>query len=298
MDHEHVFVIGEALIDVFKGVEVGELPGGSPANVAVGLGRLGRTVTFHSRLARDEYGTVITSYLAQSGVDVTEESYTASATSVATAHIDSAGHAEYEFNLDMDIADPGWDLQDAGIVHTGSIASLGEPGASVISSVIDQAGSVTTFDPNIRPSILGAPENYRERLNHLVSQSNVVKASVEDLAELGNAETIAKEWLEMGPSLVVVTKGSEGATAYSRNGQVLQQQASPQSVVDTVGAGDAFMTGMIDGLIELGYVGSTGKEKIRSISTRDVEAIMSRGAQVASFTIGRRGADLPWAKEL
>src|SRR5690606_36887345 len=138
------------------------------------------------------------------------------------------------------------------VVHTGSIAAVLEPGGTRVAREMTrrQERSTLTYDPNLRPALMGSPEHATPYVEALVRLADVVKVRDEDLAWLhpGVAPTeIAEEWSRRGPALVVVTHGGEGAFAATSAGARLQVPAPRVAVSDTVGAGDSFMGGLIDG---------------------------------------------------
>ena len=133
MNDARALVIGEALVDVVVREDGSreEHPGGSPANVALGLARLGRTADLLTWLAPDEHGDRIREHLAASGVHVLTAPVHASRTPVAVAHLDKTGAATYEFDLEWDLPS-SWDGDDVDpvVVHTGSIATTLQPGGA------------------------------------------------------------------------------------------------------------------------------------------------------------------------
>ena len=291
-------VIGEALIDIVQrdGRIVGEHVGGSPLNVAVGLGRLGRPVDFLTHIADDERGRRITGYLTSSGVQLVSGSMTAGRTPTAHATLDADGAARYEFDIDWQLAGTT-EVAPPLLVHTGSIATVLEPGCRAVSALLDtyHLSATLTFDPNVRPALITDDEAVRRRIDHLVQQCEVVKVSDEDLRWIDprrSPEQTATTWLRMGPSIVAVTCGGDGAFALCAGGTV-RVPARPVTVVDTVGAGDAFMTGLIDGLWSRGLLGASRRRDLAQISTEMLEEVLSTAARASALTVARAGADLP-----
>ena len=162
---EHALVIGEALVDVVVAVDgtTEAHPGGSPANVAIGLGRLGRDVELLAHLADDDNGAMVREHLAASQVELAAGSLEASRTSVATAHLDESGAANYDFDLEWAIGDGAAPRPDPLVVHTGSIAAVLAPGAESVRALVSSLrdGATVTYDPNARPSLMGSPEDAR-----------------------------------------------------------------------------------------------------------------------------------------
>ncbi|WP_426311269.1 carbohydrate kinase family protein [Cellulosimicrobium sp. E-16] len=301
---EHVLVVGEALIDVVHRADgsVDEHPGGSLANVALTLGRLGRDARLATWLGPDERGDAIRAWLDDSAVTLAPGSTDADRTSVATAHLDAHGAATYEFDLEWRV--PAGTAPAAGTlaVHTGSIAAVLEPGASDVRALVAAARDTATitYDPNARPALMGDPADALARIEALVDLADVVKVSDEDVAWLvpgADPVAVAHRWLALGPALVVVTFGGEGAVAVTAAGE--QRVAAPRvSVVDTVGAGDSFMGALVDGLWDAGLLGADRREALRAIDAATLAALLERCAAVAAVTVSRAGANPPRRAEL
>ena len=295
-----VLVVGEALVDVVTRLDgsVDEAPGGSPANVALTLGRLALSPKLLTRLADDERGRAVRSWLEASGVDVA--AVRAPRTATASAQLNAEGSATYAFDLDWSL--DGVTAPNAGIVHTGSVAALIEPGASDVRRVIAQLreSALVTYDPNIRPALMGEASSTRCHVEELVGLSDLVKASDEDLRWLYPEEepaAVARRWLDAGPAVVVVTTGEGGAFAVARWGTVaVEAQRVP--VIDTVGAGDTFMGALIDGMIRCGYRDSDARAELRGITPREMTDMLRFAASAAAVTVARHGADPPRRDEL
>lgn len=299
-------VIGEALIDVVERTDGSreQHPGGSPANVALGLGRLGRRVDLLTWLGRDAGGDLVREHLGASGVTVLEGDRAAARTSVAVAHLDAAGVATYEFDLEWDLPD-SWaqDDDDPLVAHTGSIAAVLQPGGTRVLHELERrrGTSTITYDPNLRPALMGSPEVALPHVEALVRLADVVKVSDEDLAWLhpGIAPAeIAETWARSGPALVVVTHGGEGAFAVTASDARLQVPAPAVQVADTVGAGDSFMGGLIDGLWSAGLLGAHRRDALHDVDVETVEDVLRRCARIAAITVSRAGANPPWSHEL
>ncbi|MEG3615685.1 carbohydrate kinase [Isoptericola haloaureus] len=301
----HVLAVGEALVDVVHRPDgtSAEHPGGSLANVALTLGRLGRDARLATWLGRDERGDTVRSWLAASGVTLAPGSDGAARTSVAQATLDDAGTATYAFDLDWQV--PAGTAADAGTlaVHTGSIAAVLEPGATDVRAVVEaaRATSTITYDPNARPVLMGDAAEARARVEELVRLADVVKVSDEDLAWLAPetaALDVARAWVhDLGAALVVVTFGGEGSTAVTATGEV-HVPSRPVEVVDTVGAGDSFMGALLDGLWSADLLGADHREALATIDHATVERLLSRCAAVAAVTVSRAGANPPWNDDL
>jgi fructokinase len=302
-----LLVIGEALVDVVvrpAGHDVHRYVGGSPANVAIGLARLGHDVRFATRLGDDEDGALVRAALESDAVHLVDGWRSGSRTSTATATLDDTGSASYVFDLVWDL--PPLDVSAAQHVHTGSIGATLTPGAAVVQVAMSAAhalGASTSYDPNLRPQIMGTADQERPRVEALVAASDVVKASEEDLEWLygpGSHEQVGARWATAGPALVVVTRGGEGALAWrsSRPGTPLTVAPQPVQVVDTVGAGDSFMSGLLSGLADAGLLGRGRRPALDAAGDEDVRAALQRAARTSSITCGRAGSDPPRRAEL
>ncbi len=306
----HLAVIGECLVDVVESETSAPKAhvGGSPLNVAVGLARLNHQVVFAGRHGGDDYGRMIARALRAQGISAVLEADDLP-TSVATATLDPTGQASYEFALDW-VLPEAQDLieklqQAAGTiehVHSGSLATLIEPGAGVVKSVLQELRQTATisYDPNYRPTLVPNREEARNRVEELVRLADVVQASTDDL-ELLYPERPVEEtmefWLQLGPALVTVTRGASGAMALARSG-FAEQQAFPTDVADTVGAGDSFMSATLSTLRQQGLLGAEQRTPLQQISKHDVAQVLHTAAQAAAITSSRYGAQPPMAEEL
>jgi fructokinase len=300
---QDVLVIGEALVDIVSapGQPAVEHAGGSPANVALGLGRLGVTTRLLTRIGSDERGRLIRRHLEASGVRLVDGSVTAEPTSTATAHLDPAGVASYEFDLDWKLPENAG-TSAARAVHTGSIAATLPPGGDDVLRLIEAVGrrSLVSYDPNARPALMGDPHRALERIERIVRAADVVKVSDEDLEWLLpgiDPLQVAETWRASGPALVVVTMGSAGAVGVLSSGVV--QVAAPEIVVaDTVGAGDALMAGLLDGLDGAGLLRPDRVEDLRTSDPARLGPLLSHAVRTAALTCTRPGADPPTREDL
>ncbi len=297
-----VLVVGEALTDVVTTADGNhrEHPGGSPANVAVTLGRLGHRPRFATSIGHDDRGRRIRDWLEESGVELEPGSEGSGPTSVAASRLSPDGAADYEFALD-------WapDLPRAGtasLVHVGSIATQLEPGAGDVLRLVEEARATATvtYDPNLRPSICPDRVAVRRRVERLVQLADVVKASDEDVAWLYPGEdfrAILRSWADDGPAVVVGTRGAQGAVLLAR-GLELDVPGRTVDVVDTIGAGDAFMGGLVHGVLTAGLDGADRRERLRAARAGVLEEIVMLAVDVAAATVARPGANPPWLADL
>ena len=268
-------VIGEALIDIVEqdGRVTAEHVGGSPLNVAVGLARLGRSVDFLTHIGGDPHGRRIAEYVNAAGVQLVSGSQAAARTATARLSVGEDGSAEYVFDLDWQLSGTP-PVAPPLFVHTGSIAAVQEPGCLAVAALVDtyHVSATITFDPNVRPSLIVDRDLARERIERLVERSDIVKVSEEDLRWIDPdrpPDRIAETWLTLGPAIVAVTMADQGAIAVCAAG-VARVPARPVKVVDTVGAGDAFMVGLIDALWGRGLLGAEQRTELAGI---DLDAL-------------------------
>ena len=303
----HILAIGEALIDIVTPIshpeDAREIPGGPPANVAMPLGRLGRPAVLSTWFADDERGRLIEEHFTASRVVITPESHGAQRTTTATAMIDEKGAATYTFDFDWNPTPPIPVSEMALIVHAGSISAAVEPGASAVFEAVKDARphALITFDPNARPTVMGDPDNALKLVERFVSVSDVIKVSDEDIAWLtGGAEleSVIEKWLSMGPRLIIVTRGKKGGLAVSASGIRYEATPGEVKVVDTVGAGDSFMGGILDAMWGLGLAGTEGRSALENIGLDAVKTILDHASKVSDVTVSRAGANPPWADEL
>jgi fructokinase len=290
------------------------MPGGGPANIAVGLARLGVPTSFAGRFSRDGFGPWLRDYLAANGTDLSLSVDADEDATLALVTLDDRGRAAYTF-YGPGTADWQWkpsELPDLaapeaaglgiGAVHTGSIALTLEPGAEVLATWladIRRANQVlVSFDPNIRPSLIGDLSAYLERLPGVVASSHIVKASDEDIEVLYPGATgpdVADKWLSEGVSLVVITKGALGATAFHKSGARAEWAPPHIEVADTIGAGDSFSSGL------LAYFAKTGlldPAALETLSEGHLHDAIAQAVSASALTCTRPGADPPTEQEL
>ncbi|MFI2565241.1 carbohydrate kinase [Paenarthrobacter sp. NPDC018779] len=288
-----VVVVGEALIDIVESPEgTTEYPGGSPANVAYGLGRLDVKTGLLTAIGKDQRGDAIATHLQTAGVVLLPGSKSLGTTATATAQIAADGSAEYTFDIDWALS-PLVLPYAPKILHTGSIATFLQPGASVVRSLLEQAqgGCMVTYDPNIRKDLVGSHHEALTLFEELVPLTDVVKMSDDDAQWLypGKAlEDTASHLLSLGTGLAVVTQGSNGSLMATRQMQ-LNVPAIPSDVADTIGAGDSYMSALIMGLLLRGSDG---------MAPTVLERIGTTASMAASITVGRPGANPPTHREL
>lgn len=292
MSSGSVLVIGEALIDIVEGADgPREFVGGSPANVAFGVARQNIPVRLLTHIGRDARGAHIAAHLAAAGAGLLDTSWGGGATSTARARLQPDGSAQYEFDIDWRTASPA--LEDVSLIHTGSIALFLDPGAETVLQTLAAApdGTLVTVDPNIRPALIPDPDQARERFARAARAAHIVKLSDEDAEWLAPGvapEKLLADIASLGPRLVVMTRGGDGALALAE-GEITPVAPVRVDVADTIGAGDAFMASLIVSALR-------APELFTEASVR--EEILRRAALTAAITVSRAGANPPTAAEV
>ncbi|MGO2048812.1 carbohydrate kinase family protein [Brachybacterium tyrofermentans] len=295
-----VLVVGEALTDVVIGADGAEeaRPGGSPANIAVGLARLGVATDLLCRIGPDAYGDELRSHLEQAGVGLVPAiSAGLDRTSTAVARIGPDGAAIYSFDIDWD---PGpISVGEVRALHTGSLAMVLEPGASEVSAALSAAtpSTLVSLDPNIRPSLCLPRDEALARFEVAIGRAHLVKMSDEDLEWLypgASPGEVAARMHGAGVRLFVVTLGACGCFLSTAEWSG-RMPAEPTSMVDTIGAGDAFMSGLLYAVLS-----KDGDESVRTgdLRRRTVEGWARIALRSAALTVGRHGAQPPHLAEL
>jgi fructokinase len=297
-------VAGEALIDVVHrddGTRT-EHPGGGPFNAARAIARLEQPVGFLGRLSTDAHGRRLRALLSDDGVAPELAVPTHDRTTLAHAWL-RGGVASYEFDTAGTSA-PGLTLADArarmparaGALVVGTLGLVLEPIASTLEALVAQAAESTlvVMDPNCRPAAIRDERGYRARLDRILARTDVVKTSEEDLAWLapGSApEAAARGLLERGARVALVTLGAAGALVVTRD-RTVAVSAPPARVVDTIGAGDAFLGAFVAWWLQAGL------EPDQLSRLEPLTAATRFACAVAARTVERAGADPPRRSEL
>ena len=304
-----IVVAGEALVDLApRGEQLLPLPGGSPYNVAVGLARLESEVAYLGGLSNDGFGQIMADRLRAEGADLALVAWTDAPTTLAVVHLDDDGRASYGFYLDGTAAASLREsdlppLPDGAALHIsmGAIGLQYDPAGRTLAALIarEHGRRFVSFDPNIRPSaIAGDVADYATTMEEVVADLTLVKVSDEDLQLLypdRDPIEVARTWAGSGPSLVVVTRGPDGAVALAPEGEPIAVPGESVQVVDTVGAGDAFTSGLLTWLDRHDALSDAG---LRALSAGQIEAALVFARHVAAITCTRAGSEPPHAAEL
>jgi fructokinase len=304
-------VCGESLMDVFAvgdtpgGVALDARVGGSPFNVAVGLARLGQPVAFLSSISNDFLGDRLLSTLQAEGVDTRTVHRMAAPTTLSVVGLNAAGVPSYAFYGDR-AADRQLPAEAAGAlpagtraVHVGSYATVVEPVGSTLRELVAREGSrvVMAYDPNIRLNVEPDIGRWRATLGWHLPRCQLLKVSDEDLQLLAPGvapEDFAASALNQGVRLAVVTRGGDGALAFTRDATA-RAAPRPVDVVDTVGAGDTFQAALLAWLAEHDTLDATRLERLTGT---ELASLLAFASSAAAITCSRRGADLPSRAEV
>src|SRR5215207_8078191 len=311
-------VCGEALIDLVRPDTASRdsfsstwlaWSAGGPMNSAVALGKLGADTHFLGRLSRDAFGRQLRQHILEANVQLDLATESSQATSLAVVSLDEKGVASYTFHFN-DTANFGWqidDLPELNIddwLHIASLSCVVSPGAEVLLDWMRGVKSGVSYDINVRPTVITDPDVYWTKvqpwLRVVGRRQGIVKASDEDINFLAKAAAsgagqgggesgsdpveLAGRWVEeYGLGLVVITLGPGGGAAVEPGGNITRVPGFPTKVVDTVGAGDTFMAGFLDGYVKLQL---------------GLAAALERGTAAASIVCSRRGPQPPTSAEV
>ena len=300
-----ILVAGEALFDLVSrdGQQLAAHAGGGPFNAARTLGRLGRRVGFLGRVSTDRFGTVLAGMLAEDGVYLDPVLRTDSPTTLALAELDSASDARYRFyerGTSAPDVTPELALAlipaDIAMLHVGTLGLVLDPMAGALEALVNVVAdrALVFVDPNCRPSAVDDEVGYRDRIARVLSAAHVAKVSADDLAWLHpGVEPVAaaRAVRALGPAVVLLTRGGDGATVVGLDGS-FDVPAPAVDVVDTIGAGDAFGAGFLAWWDEHGL----GVADLTDAAL--LEQATAFAARVAALTCARPGASPPTRAEL
>lgn len=304
-----VVVAGEALVDLAPartddGADaLVPVPGGAPLNVATAAARLGADVAWTGPLGDDGFGALLRGQLASEGIATDLVVDVAAPTTLAVVHLDDQARASYAFYLDgttlrhRDADVP--DLADGEVlvVCCGAVGLVDAPyGDALAEAVRREAGARPVWlDPNVRPSAVPDRGTYLRLLDELVAGCTLVKASDDDLAWLveggrAEAEQLARRWAAVGPAVVVVTLGADGALALRDGRPDVRVDGVAVDVVDTIGAGDTVTGALVAGL--QAHDALTG-DRLAALDDAVLGEVLRTAVTAAAVTCTRRGADPP-----
>ena len=305
-----ILCCGEALVDMIERDTIdchkGYVPfaGGAVFNTAIALGRLGAPVSFFTGLSTDLFGDVLRKTLSESHVDTTPCALSSRPTTMAFVKLIN-GNAQYTF-YDEGTAGRMLSLSELpaldtsiSAMHFGAISLIFEPCGATYEALLSREHKtrVISLDPNIRAGFITDAEAHRARMKRMIAMADIVKVSDEDLEWIAGSSdhnsTIAG-WLNSGVKIVTVTRGADGVDAFTAKGKVYAP-SQRVTVVDTIGAGDTFNAGFLDGLR---LKGSLTKIGVANLAEADLLFALNRGAAAAAVTVSRAGANPPWLHEM
>lgn len=305
-----VVCCGELLIDFVslrRGVDLArapafkKAPGGAPANVAVGVARLGGSSAFIGQVGDDDFGRFLAASLAENGVDTRGVRFTSEArTALAFVSLRPDGERDFLFYRHPS-ADMLWQPDTATlelaascrVFHFGSISLIAEPSRSSTLQAVQRAraaGALISYDPNLRLALWPSPKAAREGILLGWSQAHVVKVNEDELVFLagsGDPSAVIERLWHPALRLLAVTRGARGC-AYTTPEHQGEFPGFPVRVVDSTGAGDGFVAGLLVGLLEsrLQFTREAIERALRLANAAGALTCMRRGAIPA---LPRRG---------
>lgn len=279
--------------------------GGSCLNVAIGISRLGAPTGFVGGISTDLFGRMIADHAAASHVDLSLATRSDHQTTLAFVRI-VAGESQYAF-YDAETAARNWTYRrgtipftDIEAVHVGSTTLVSDQGAAETKALIADArpSSTISFDPNCRPNLVKDRPAYLARMADFAGCADLIKMSDVDFAYLFGEEPYpqrANRLLGQDTSLVVITRGNNGAIAWHSGAGQIEVDARKVEVADTIGAGDSFQAAL---LFALHKQQRLARERLKDISADELRRALAFAANCAGLTCTRPGADPPWSREI
>ena len=309
-----VATAGEALIDMIRGTDGRFEPciGGAVYNLSRALARQSVETLYLNPLSRDRFGRQLAAGLEADGVHLADPEPVVQVTSLAVVNVNEAGHPDYAFYREG-VADRATDAarltracQNAPalqLVCTGALALSPDDASTYLPWLAAQreAGKLIVVDANLRPSVMPDLPRYRAHVLHTLQYADVIKVSDEDLDNLAvpGATVVerAQHLLEhSSANCVALTLGGEGACLLTRDGQQFAARESvPLAVVDTVGAGDCFLAGLVTSMLEAGVGAGWGSD---AVDTSVAQALLQNAVASASLCVQQRGCTPPSREEV
>ena len=289
---------GEALVDLVPD----PVPGGGPMNVAIAASRLGVPSAFLGRVSTDAHGERIWAHLVANGVDLRLTERGDEPTARAIVEHTPKLRFRFEGVGTADQALSSGSLEPLGpgphILHGGTLGLFRGRTAEVLAEAAERHAGIVSLDPNVRPQIIDDRARWDHFHDRWVARTHLYRGSDEDFDWIWpgrSAAACAAILLERGVRAVMVTRGPEGAIVFTASGDV-HVPGVPVDVVDTVGAGDTFVAGVLSSLSARGLEGQP--EALAELSSDDWSEIAGFAARAAAITCSRPGADPPTAAEL
>ncbi len=305
-----ISVLGEALIDFIRSPNGGYFPfaGGSPFNVAIGLGRQDVSCCFLSPLSRDSFGQLLFAKLQESNVQVAAGCVSHLPTSLAIVSVDEAGLPTYSFYREG-VADRDLDFDrlvasipdQTCLLHTGSLA-ITPADVPLMARVFDHVraqGKMVSIDINIRMDVVPDSDEYLRGIESLLPHCDIVKASDEDLAWFGYSQDpyLAAQMLQekMGGGLVALTVGVQGAALLQKGDSLFRPAFNAGQLVDTVGAGDTFHAALLSSLLRMGLLRA---ERLPEATLDQLGSCLEYACCAAGINVTRHGCQPPGVEEV
>jgi fructokinase len=307
-----ILCCGEALIDFVPLPEARAYqpcPGGSPYNVAIGLGRLETPVGFYCKVSTDFFGGMLIDYLAENNVDTSYCLRTPDPTTMAFVSLPSKDYTEPQFSfyangsadrsLTVDELPPKLP-ESVKVLHFGSISLVLEPGATALETLMarESGNRIISLDPNVRPNLIPDHVAYRHRFDKWVTSVDLLKLSRADIGYIypdAVFEECLQHWFDLGVSVVIQTRGEDGAEGFTASGKSAHVRTPKVVVADTVGAGDVFFAAILAFLYQQGVMDI---KRLRKLTTEQLTACLSYASQAAAINCSRVGANPPYKHEL
>lgn len=305
---------GEALIDLIQNEDGRFEPciGGAVYNLTRALARQGVETLYLNPLSKDRFGRELAAGLLHDGVHLAMPSPVQQVTSLAVVGVGPQGHPDYSFYREgvADRAITTAEMTTAcakattlSLVCTGALALSPDDADLYLPWLASQreAGRTVVIDANLRPSVMPDLNLYRRHVMVALQYADVIKASDEDLEYLDlpgtNAIQRAIHLLEKSrANLVALTRGSAGASLLTRHGQVFHARETERvNVIDTVGAGDCFLAGLVSAMLENNFSANWGANPVPDAQAQD---LLGNAIASASLCVMRRGCVPPYREEV
>jgi fructokinase len=310
-----MFVVGgESLVDLVPSgkqtegvIERLPYPGGSPYNCAIALSKLGNDTGFLCPISQDEFGDALLKPLAEAGVKVLLTERVVAPTTKAVVTFNEKMQASYDFQRGADHAFTRDQMigalpQSVEVFQFGGFGPIEPEDAAVWIAVAKEAaarGAIISMDPNLRPSLISDFEGYKARLSACLDLAHLVKMSDEDLTALDASKSIEQHAAELlarpNCELVVITLGENGSRAFTKSAEAQAGIYAPPVFVDTVGAGDSLMAGIITTLAERGAM---KPGELRLLDAEALKSVLQFGAIVAGLNCAKKGCNPPTRGEV
>lgn len=312
-----IAAIGELLIDFVpqeKGCALSDVvhfervAGGAPANVVTAVSRLGGNGVMVSQVGCDAFGTHIIRELEKSGVDTRYVFRTRQAnTGLAFVSLAADGNREFSFfrNPSADLylseeqMEPGM-LEDTAVLHFCSVDLVDWPVRKAHERLITLAkerGVIVSFDPNVRLPLWETPEACQQAIREFLPLADIIKLSDEELEFVTGCEDeaeAAKKLLENNCRMLILTKGADGSSVYTRQAEAHISAVSVDDVVDTTGAGDSFAGSFLFQLVQK----QVSLDGLDALTAEELQQLLTFSANYAALTIRKKGAVMATMQEM